>query len=53
MPEMMGAGCAIVDIDNDGDLDLFVANYGVWSPELESQIPFRERGRAGRAGKRN
>lgn len=25
------------DIDNDGDLDLYIAHYGVWSPELEKQ----------------
>jgi hypothetical protein len=51
--EDWSTSCAFFDIDHDGDLDLFVANYGVWSPGLESQIPFRERGRAGRTGKRN
>lgn len=26
---------AWADIDNDGDLDLYIAHYGVWSPEIE------------------
>ncbi|HTH47748.1 MAG TPA: CRTAC1 family protein [Candidatus Limnocylindria bacterium] len=27
-----------VDIDNDGDLDLFVANYVRWSPDLDREV---------------
>ncbi|MFM7072349.1 MAG: CRTAC1 family protein [Planctomycetota bacterium] len=51
--EDWSTSCAFFDLDRDGDLDLFVANYGVWAPALESLIPFHERGRAGRAGKTN
>lgn len=28
MPEIMGAGCALIDIDQDGDLDLLLVNLG-------------------------
>ena len=32
------------DYDNDGDLDLFVANYVLWSPEINLEIDFRVTG---------
>ena len=34
-------GCAIADYDNDGDQDLFVANYGAdaFFPERRRQLP--------------
>lgn len=30
MPETMGSGCALVDVDHDGDLDAFLVDSGAW-----------------------
>jgi hypothetical protein len=34
-------GAAFVDIENDGDLDLFVASYITWSPEIDKVQGFQ------------
>jgi hypothetical protein len=40
-PEDWSTGTAFVDVDNDGDLDLFVGNYVEWSREIDREIDFR------------
>ena len=33
LPETMGAGAALADLDSDGDLDLIVGGYSMWKPK--------------------
>lgn len=35
MPETMGSGCALVDVDNDGKLDVFLVDSTAWSDHGE------------------
>ncbi|QEH33399.1 ASPIC and UnbV [Aquisphaera giovannonii] len=34
-------GAAFVDIENDGDLDLFICNYVTWNPEIDKVQGFQ------------
>lgn len=43
-----GTSCGFLDADRDGDLDLLVANYVRWSPEIDRQVDFKLAG-VGRA----
>ncbi len=39
--EKWSTGCGWLDIDHDGDLDLFVCNYVKWSREIDKSQDFR------------
>ena len=38
--ESWSTSCGFIDIDNDGDLDLFVCNYVKWSREIDFKVNY-------------
>ncbi|MDX1501465.1 MAG: CRTAC1 family protein [Thermoanaerobaculia bacterium] len=47
-PDAWSTSSAFVDVDSDGDLDLFVCNYVRWSREIDLELDYRLTG-VGRA----
>src|SRR6185437_14476253 len=39
MPETMGSGCAFLDYDNDGRMDILLINGMPWTPQPHSNAP--------------
>lgn len=39
LPETMGSGCAFLDFDNDGNLDLLLVNSKDWTPRGRRSLP--------------